>query len=60
MRKQEVLELLDEFPSDELDNDRLMHELYLRIKLERAEAAVAAGQVVSHDDAVRRSQGWFK
>lgn len=60
MKKQEVLDLLDQFPGDDLDNDRLMQELYLKIKLERAEVAVAAGQVVTHDEAVRRSQQWFK
>lgn len=60
MKKQEVLEVLDQFPDEDLDNDRLMHELYLRIKIERAEAAVAAGRLVPHDEAVRRSQQWSK
>jgi hypothetical protein len=60
MKKQEVLELLDQFPSEDLDNDRLMHELYLRIKLERAEAAVDAGQLISHEEAVRRSRQWLE
>jgi hypothetical protein len=60
MKKQEVLELLDQFPSEDLDSDRLMHELYLRIKLERAEAAVDAGQLISHEEAVRRSRQWLE
>jgi hypothetical protein len=60
MKKQEVLELLDQFPSEDLDSDHLMHELYLRIKLERAEAAVDAGQLISHEEAVRRSRQWLE
>jgi len=52
MKKQEVLELIDRLP-DEIDPEQLMHELYLKAKLEHAEAAVARGEVVEHDEVVR-------
>jgi len=52
MKKQEVLEMIDRLP-EEIDPEQLMHELYLRAKLERAEAAVARGAVVEHDEIVR-------
>ena len=59
MQKQEVLSLLDRLP-DPLDPEQLMHEIYLKAKIERAEEAIACGEVVSHDEVVRRSQQWFK
>lgn len=59
MRKQEVLDILDRLP-DQIDPEQLIHELYLRAKIERAEAAVASGDVVGQDEVVRRSREWFK
>ena len=59
MKKQEVLELLDEFP-EEIDSEELIHRLYLKEKLERAEEAVRSGDLVSHDEVVKRSQQWFQ
>ena len=59
MKKQEMLDLLERLP-DEIDPEQLMHDLYLRAKLEAAEAAVAEGSVVSHEDVVKRSQQWFE
>ena len=35
-------------------------ELYLRVKIEQAEAAVAEGKVLSHEEVVKRSREWFK
>ena len=58
MRKQEVLDILRRFP-DQFDPELLMYELYVKAKLERAEAAVAKGDVVSHDEAIKRSRQWF-
>lgn len=55
MKKQEVLSILDNLP-EELDPEQLMHELYLKARLERAEAAIRQGEVVSHDEAVKRSR----
>ncbi len=57
MKKQEVLEILDRLP-DDIDPERFMDELYLRLKLDRAETAVAEGRVISQDEAVARSREW--
>ena len=57
MKKQEVLDLLEQF-SDEVDTEELIYGLYLKAKLERAEAAVESGDVLSHDEVVRRSREW--
>ena len=57
MHKQDVLTLLDHLP-DPLDPEQLMHELYLKAKIERAEEAIASGEIVSHEEVVRRSQEW--
>jgi hypothetical protein len=59
MKKQEVLNMLDQLPED-IDPEQLIHELYVRAKLERAEAAVQRGDVVSHDEVVKRSREWFE
>ncbi len=59
MKKQEVLELLEQYP-DEVDTEELIYGLYLKAKLERAEAAVKRGDVLRHKEVVKRSQEWFK
>jgi hypothetical protein len=59
MNKQEVLELIDHFP-EQGDVEQLMTELYLKAKLDRAEAAVAGNEVVGHEEVVQRSRQWFK
>jgi len=59
MKKQEVLDILERLP-DQIDPEQLIHELYVKAKLERAEAAVAKGDVVAHDEVVRRSREWFE
>jgi len=59
MKKQEVLAILDRL-SDPLDPERLMHDLYLKAKIERAEEAVGRGELVSQEEVVRQSQKWFE
>jgi len=59
VKKHEVLELLENFP-DDVDAEELMYRLYLREKLERAEAAVDNGDVVRHEEVVRQTQQWLK
>ena len=59
MKKSEVLELLREMP-DDIDADDLIYRLYLKQKLEAAEAAAEAGDVIPHADVVRRSDEWLK
>ena len=57
MKKQEVLDILERLP-DQIDIEQLIDELYLKAKLERAEAAVAKGNVVSQEEVVKRSREW--
>ncbi len=59
MNKQELLRIVEELP-DRFEAEQVIERLYLQAKLERAEAAVARGDVVSHTEVVRRSQEWFK
>ena len=59
MRKQEVLDILEHLP-EQMDPEQLMHQLYLKAKLERAEAAVSNGDVLSHEEVVKRSREWFE
>jgi len=47
--------MLEQFP-DDFDPEKLMHELYLRAKLERAEEAIEQGDVVSHPEVVAWSR----
>ncbi len=49
MTKQEIQAILDHFP-DPVDTEQLMQELYLKAKLDRAEAAVARDEVVPQED----------
>ncbi|HEX7343942.1 MAG TPA: hypothetical protein VF398_06740 [bacterium] len=59
MKKNEVLELLREMP-DDIDADDLIYRLYLKQKLEVGEAAAEAGDLMSHEEVVRRSNEWLK
>jgi predicted transcriptional regulator len=59
MNRQEILDTIEHLP-EEIDPEQLMGELYLRAKLDRAEAAVARGEVVSHEEVVQRSRQWFE
>jgi hypothetical protein len=59
MNKQEVQAILDQFP-EQVDTEQLMTELYLKTKLDRAEAAVAREEVVSQEEVVKRSRQWFE
>jgi len=47
---------LDRLPED-ADWDRIMHELYVKQKIERAQAEVAAGHVISHEEVRRQLLG---
>jgi hypothetical protein len=59
MKKQEVLDLLNRFP-DEVNAEDLMHGLYLKAKLDQAEAAVERGDVLSHEEVLKRTDQWFQ
>lgn len=47
--KEAVLELVRQFP-DDVDVEELIYRLYLRAKLEAAEADIAAGRTLSAED----------
>ncbi|MFH1922783.1 MAG: hypothetical protein ABIP48_23210 [Planctomycetota bacterium] len=59
MKKQELLAMLEQLP-DQFDPEKLMHDLYLKAKIERAEEAIQRGDVLSHEDVVARSRQWFE
>jgi len=59
MNRQEVLDIIDHLPK-QIDPEQLMTELYLKAKLDRAEAAVARGEVASQEEVVQRSRQWFE
>ena len=59
MKKHDVFALLHEMPED-IDTDDLMYRLYLRHKLEVAEAAAEAGDMLAHEEVLRRSEAWLQ
>ena len=59
VKKSDVLELVSGVP-EEIDLDDLLYRLYLKLELELSEAAVAAGDVLSHEEVVRLSGEWSK
>lgn len=59
MKKREVQDLLDRMP-DEIDAEQLIYTLYLKHKLERAEADNAAGRLTPHADVERLMAEWLK
>ncbi len=59
MNKHDVLEILDRLP-EQIDPEQLMDELYLKAKLDRAEASVSRDEVVPHEEVVPRSRQWFE
>ena len=57
MRKEEVLDILEKMP-DEVDVDKLIYTLYLKRKLELAEADITAGRVIPHEEVEREMEAW--
>ena len=53
------MDIIDHFPEYN-DLEQLVAKLYLKAKLDRAEAAVARGEVVSQEEVVQRSRQWFE
>ncbi len=58
MNRQDVVDLMHDMP-DKVDIEELMYRLYLREKLERAEAALAAGDVLTEEEVERLSEEWL-
>jgi predicted transcriptional regulator len=59
VKKHEVQSLLDTMP-DEIDAEQLIYTLYLKYKLERAEADIAAGRLTPHEEVERLMAEWLK
>jgi predicted transcriptional regulator len=59
LKKSDVFDLLRDMP-DDLDPEELIWRLYLKEKIERAEAAVAAGDVVSHAEVEKMIDEWSR
>jgi hypothetical protein len=59
VKKREVQALLDKLP-EEIDAGQLIYTLYLRHKLERAEADIAAGRLTLHAEVERLMAEWLK
>ena len=57
MKKSDVLELLKDMP-EEIDVDKLIYTLYLKRKLELAEADITAGRVIPHEEVEREMEAW--
>jgi len=55
--KGEILELVNQFP-DQVEIEELIYRLYLRGKLEAAEADIAAGRTLSTEDLRSESAKW--
>ena len=59
MKKAVILDLIKDMP-DELDPEEVMYRIFLREKLEAAERAVAAGDVLTQDEVEAQSDEWLK
>lgn len=59
MTKDRVLEVVEELP-DNVDLDALIERLYLLRRLEIAEAEVAEGKLLEHDEVERRMAPWLE
>jgi len=59
MKKQDVVELLDNFPED-VDAEKLIEVLYLQAKLEKAELAIERGEVLTQEQVVEETNKWFR
>jgi len=57
--KQQVMDVLADLP-DDCTLDEVVLELQLLSKFDEAEAAVEAGLVYSHEDAIQRVREWPK
>jgi hypothetical protein len=59
VKKSDVLELLRDMPED-IDVDKLLYTLYVRRKIEIAEADAEGGRDVSQEEFERITDGWLK
>ena len=58
MQKEKIQEVIDTFPED-VDVDEFLERVYLLRKIEIAEAQLAAGEGIPHDEARKRLAQWL-
>ena len=58
MKKQDVMQLVHDMP-EEIDIDEFIHRLNLKKRLDQADAAADAGEVVPHEKVEREIESWF-
>jgi hypothetical protein len=59
MKKADVLDVVREMP-DEIDFEKLIYALYVRRKIEIAEADAQAGREISQEEFERLTEQWLK
>lgn len=59
MKKTDVVELMRDMPED-IDFDKLIYALYVRRKIEVAEADADAGREISQDEFERLTEEWLR
>ena len=59
MARAAALELIQEMP-EQFDIEELQYRLYLRQKLEAAEAELRDGGGLSHEEVLRETSQWFE
>ena len=59
MKKADVADLLRDLP-DEIDAEELIYRLYLKEKIDLADAAAQAGDTLTHEEALRVAESWRK
>lgn len=57
VKKEEILEMVRQMP-DEIDIEELIYRLYLREKIEMAEADIAAGRTFSSEEIRAQAAEW--
>ena len=57
--KEQILKIVQELPEDATIEEAI-DQLYLWLKIQKAEAQVRSGEVVSHEEARKRIAQWLK
>lgn len=57
--KDDIRQLADSLPEDATYDDA-MYAMYVKSKIARSDADIAAGKTVSHEEVVRRFEEWLR
>jgi predicted transcriptional regulator len=58
MKKSELFGLVESLP-DDFEIEELMYRLYIKAKVEEAEAAILAGDVMPHEEVEKLFDHWL-